>query len=158
MILGAILPITVLVTLSGCTTGAASQDAEGGPTFIQMPVSQQGLLGATPQLLSAAFGKPAILRVEGTAQVWLYHDSGCGLNLVLYPDTTGTPRVALAAPTEDGGDPAACSASLARDHVAGTAQPMAEQIAPGATPVSLPGPAQAAPSAATDGLEPPSSS
>jgi hypothetical protein len=160
MFSGAILPVAALATLSGCAASVSPQDAEGGPTFIQMPVTQQGLLGATPQLLSAAFGKPALLRVEGPAQVWLYHGAGCGLNLVLYPDTAGTPRVALAAPTADGGDAASCSAALARDHVAGAVQPMADQIAapPAATPVALPSPSPAAPSAAADGLEPPSSS
>jgi hypothetical protein len=156
MFFGVIVPLAAFATLPGCVTDASTQSAEGGPTFIQMPVSQQGLMGATPQLLSAAFGKPALLRVEGTAQVWLYHDAGCGLNLVLYPDSAGTPRVAMAAPTQDGGDPAACSAALARDHVAGAVQPIADQAA--APPVSLPGNMSAAPSAAADSLEPPSSS
>jgi hypothetical protein len=104
--------------------------ADSGPSFIQMPADAQGLVGATPQSLSAAFGHPAILRVEGTAQVWLYHESGCGLNLVLYPDAAGTPRVAMAAPTDAGGNAAACSAALARDHLAGLDQPVAESQAP----------------------------
>jgi hypothetical protein len=106
-----------LLGIAGCAPTDVQAQA-GGPTFMEMPLNQAGLVGATPQLLDAAFGKPAILRTEGTAQVWLYHDAGCGLNLVLYPDNTGTPRVAMAAPTADGADPAACSASLARDHVA----------------------------------------
>jgi hypothetical protein len=126
-----------------------------------MPVDS--LVGATPQSLSAAFGRPAILRVDGAAQVWLYHDAGCGLNLVLYPDGTGTPRVAMASPTEDGGDAAACSAALERDHVAGLARPVAQtQVAipepaaePVAEPVAQPQPALVQPSVADPSLDGP---
>jgi hypothetical protein len=127
--------------------------ADGGPTFIQMPVDSQGLVGATPQILSAAFGKPAILRVDGSAQVWLYHDSGCGLNLVLYPDRAGTPRVAMAAPIDGDGTASACSAALARDHVAGVSQGALETAAPPAATLPV-----AVPPAAGDALERPSSS
>jgi hypothetical protein len=130
------------LSVAGCA--APGQVAQNGPTFIEMPLNQSGLVGATPQLLNAAFGKPAILRVEGTAQVWLYHDAGCGLNLVLYPDNAGTPRVAMAAPTGDGGDPAACSAVLERDHVAGLSRPVASYVLP--VQASAPGPSAAGPS------------
>jgi hypothetical protein len=70
------------------------------------------LVGATPGSLTASFGAPVLRRVDGTAQVWLYHSSTCGLNLILYPDAGGTPRVADAVP--DNGDPTACVASLQR--------------------------------------------
>jgi hypothetical protein len=72
----------------------------------------QNLVGSTPAVLNAAFGQPALLRVDGTAQVWLYHSSVCGLNLILYPDASGTPRVAAAVP--DNGDAASCTESLQR--------------------------------------------
>ncbi len=62
--------------------------------------------------LDAEFGKPVLLRVDGTAQVWLYHSAVCGLNLILYPDNAGVPRVADAVP--DNGDPASCMESLQR--------------------------------------------
>ena len=71
------------------------------------------LVGATPATLSSAFGPPSLRRVDGTAQAWLYHSAVCGLNLILYPDRSGTPRVALAVP--DNGDPVSCTASLRRD-------------------------------------------
>ncbi len=86
---------------------------------MQAPLDAGALVGSTPQILSAEFGKPAILRVDGTAQVWLYHTTGCGLNLILYPDASGTPRVTLVSPTSDSALPAQCTTSLQRAHVAG---------------------------------------
>jgi len=140
----AILPVIALIALSGCAGSPSPQDADGGPSFIQMPGDGQ-LVGATAQVLDAAFGKPAILRVDGAAQVWLYHDGECGLNLVLYPDNAGTPRVAMAAPTE-GGDAAACSAALERDHVAGLTRPV-DDAGPAMPEASLPFAAPLAPAA-----------
>jgi hypothetical protein len=84
---------------------------------MQAPIAAQGLVGSTPQILNAEFGKPALLRVDGTAQVWLYHAAGCGLNLILYPDSSGTPRVALVTPTDDSILPAQCTATLQHAHV-----------------------------------------
>jgi hypothetical protein len=50
-------------------------------------------------------------RMDGSAQVWLYHSAVCGLNLFLYPDANGVPRVAAAVP--DVGDaPGPCMQSL----------------------------------------------
>jgi hypothetical protein len=72
----------------------------------------QALVGSTPAVLNAEFGQPALRRIDGTAQVWLYHSAVCGLNLILYPGPGGTPRVAVADP--DNGDPASCMASLQR--------------------------------------------
>jgi hypothetical protein len=72
----------------------------------------KALMGSTPTTLDAEFGKPVLLRVDGTAQVWLYHSAVCGLNLILYPDRAGVPRVADA--VQDNGDPASCMASLQR--------------------------------------------
>lgn len=160
------LQMVAAVSLTGCAA-PGTQDAAGGPSFIQMPGESQGLVGATPQYLSAAFGQPAILRVDGTAQVWLYHAGDCGLNLILYPDSAGTPRVAMAAPTDDGSDINACSAALARAHVAaagaplpGLAQPLPAVIVPAAASVQAPAPVRlpASAGAAGDGLERASSS
>ena len=75
-------------------------------------MTARSLVGATPALLHAQFGPPALLRVDGAAQVWLYHSQVCGLNLILYPDHAGIPRVATAVP--DHGDAEACVASMAR--------------------------------------------
>jgi hypothetical protein len=72
--------------------------------------SPQSLMGSTPAVLSAEFGTPILRRVDGTAQVWLYHSDVCALNLILYPDHAGTPRVTMAVP--DNGNPASCMASL----------------------------------------------
>ena len=97
-----------IMLLSGCTMTQA-QSAN-----LASPLSNGGeLLGATPTALSSAFGPPALRRVDGAAQVWLYHSPVCGLDLILYPDQSGTPRVAMAVP--DNGDTASCTASLRRD-------------------------------------------
>ncbi len=162
------LQLAACATLSGCVPPGAGPGDSGGPTFLQMPVNQQALLGATPQLLESEFGQPTLLRVDGTAQVWLYHAPDCGLNLILYPDNAGTPRVAMAAPTDDGGDAATCTATLQRAHAdAGTTLSAGTQlsIVPAAVDISPP-PAAASPraptpenpGAATDGMERASSS
>jgi hypothetical protein len=82
------------------------------------PLSTAALVGSTPAVLHAEFGAPALRRVDGPAQVWLYHSTVCGLNLILYPDNAGIPRVAAAVP--DNGDAAGCMASLARPTVSAT--------------------------------------
>jgi len=87
---------------------APLQTASTAPSL--PPLSPQGLVGSTPAVLNAQFGAPVLRRVDGTAQVWLYHSDVCGLNLILYPDRAGTPRVTVAVP--DNGDPASCMASL----------------------------------------------
>ncbi len=74
------------------------------------PSNPQSLVGATPANLSAEFGHPALLRIDGTAQVWLYHSAVCGLDLILYPDNSGIPRVAAAIPNN--ADPDRCVQSL----------------------------------------------
>ena len=97
-----------IMLLSGCTV-TQTQSAN-----LASPLSNGGeLLGATPTALSSAFGPPALRRVDGAAQVWLYHSPVCGLDLILYPDRSGTQRVAMAVP--DNGDTASCTASLRRD-------------------------------------------
>ncbi len=168
------LPITLTGLLAGCAA-PSQQDASSAPSLIQT-ATDTNLVGATPQILSTEFGQPAILRVDGTAQVWLYHAAGCGLNLVLYPDSAGTPRVAMAAPTDDGADTSTCSAALQRAHADAAGAGSAESAAaapftpelPPPTPIPISAPVtplpQAAPAAAgtlegPDGaLERPSSS
>jgi hypothetical protein len=105
-----------VIGLAGCAP-LAPQPGDDSLTFMQAPLNAQGLVGSTPQVLSAEFGKPALLRVDGPAQVWLYHTSGCGLNLILYPDSSGTPRVALVTPTADSTAPQECTTTLQRAHV-----------------------------------------
>jgi hypothetical protein len=95
-----------IMLLSGCTV-TQTQTADFGAPL------DGGLLGATPATLSSTFGPPELRRVDGSAQVWLYHSPVCGLDLILYPDQRGTPRVTMAVPNN--GDPASCAASLRRD-------------------------------------------
>jgi hypothetical protein len=80
--------------------------------FTPPPVNPATLVGSTPAVLNAEFGQPVLRRIDGSAQVWLYHSSVCGLNLILYPDSAGVPRVADAVP--DSNDPVSCMASLQR--------------------------------------------
>ncbi len=77
------------------------------------PVSEQALKGSTPQVLDADFGQPMLRRVDGPAQVWLYHSASCGMNVFLYPDSHGVPRVAAVVP-DNGDDPQSCMQSLVR--------------------------------------------
>jgi hypothetical protein len=102
-----IVAAVAVLLLSGCAP-VPLQSADLGT-----PLSAGGLVGATPASLSSAFGPPELRRVDGSAQVWLYHSTVCGLDLILYPDRRGTPRVAVAVP--DNGDPVSCTASLRRD-------------------------------------------
>lgn len=76
-----------------------------------VPANAQALLGSTPQVLNADFGAPLLRRTDGQAQVWVYESSVCGLQVFLYPDASGTPRVAAAVP--DSGNPSACMKSFA---------------------------------------------
>lgn len=99
----------MVLLLSAC----AKMSAPSADLAASASPSAIGLVGATPATLSSAFGPPALRRTDGTAQVWLYHSPVCGLNLILYPDRNGTPRVAVAVP--DNGDAASCTASLRRD-------------------------------------------
>ena len=103
--------VAVLGALAGCAPVGAAV-----PVAAVAPVQPGSLVGATPAVLAAAFGPPALRRVDGEAQVWLYHSPVCGLDLILYPDAAGTPRVAMAAPVAADAvlAPAACMASLER--------------------------------------------
>lgn len=100
--------VCAVVGLAGCAVPSQGIADKAGASVPL--VNESALMGSTPAVLNAEFGRPVLLRVDGTAQVWLYHSAVCGLNLVLYPDASGTPRVALAVP--DNGDPARCMASL----------------------------------------------
>jgi hypothetical protein len=95
-----------LAALAGCAVNPSSSLASGAGT----PVSEHALMGSTAQVVSADFGQPALLRVDGPAQVWVYESSVCGLQVFLYPDATGTPRVTAAMP--DNGNPESCMQSF----------------------------------------------
>jgi hypothetical protein len=106
-----VVAAAAVLLLTGC---ANMQMQSAGISNSLNPMGGDGqLVGATAATLSSAFGPPALRRIDGTAQVWLYHSPVCGLDLILYPDRTGTPRVAAAVP--DNGNPAACTASLRRN-------------------------------------------
>jgi hypothetical protein len=113
-----VLLVAMALGLSPLAACAPQQTAAVDPlTFMQAPMEASGLVGSTPQILNAEFGKPTLRRVDGPAQVWLYHAAGCGLNLILYPDSSGTPRVTMATATADSSVPDQCTTSLQRAHV-----------------------------------------
>ena len=93
--------------LSACATPTPQTASSGAP----LPVSEQALKGSTPQGLAADFGAPELRRVDGPAQVWLYHSPICGMNVFFYPDAHGVPRVAAAVP-DAGDNPQSCMQSL----------------------------------------------
>jgi hypothetical protein len=95
--------------LAGCVS-PADRAADLNPLGIVAAAPGISLVGATPAGLTASFGAPRLRRVDGPAEVWLYHSSTCALNLILYPDAAGIKRVAAAVP--DNGDAAACVSSL----------------------------------------------
>lgn len=99
------LPLaSALALLSACAAPAPQTSS---------PVSAQALKGSTPQILDADFGEPLLRRVDGPAQVWLYRSASCGMNVFLYTDPHGTPRVAAMVP-DNGADPQSCMQSLAK--------------------------------------------
>lgn len=138
--------LTPLLRLIGCgclSACAASQQTGSVAAYPpQYETGPEKLVGSTPQILTAEFGRPALLRVDGPAQIWLYHANGCGLNLILYPDAAGVPRVALATAADGGIISDDCPASLEQSHI--------DTESEGPDSVSLPEPAAA--------LEPPGSS
>lgn len=107
--------VLALGSLAACAT--PDQPPDAGLTLQQAPIDAAGLLGATPEILNAEFGQPSLRRVDGSAQVWLYHSASCGLNLVLYPDSSGIPRVAMAQPTVGSANPGNCTTALQHAHV-----------------------------------------
>jgi hypothetical protein len=108
---------TAMALLASSLAACAGQGQRPGTGAMSEIAPPQNLIGFTPGLLNATFGQPTLRRVDGTAQVWLYHSASCGLSLFLYPDAAGVPRVTLAT-TADGsqaiGD---CPASLEQSHI-----------------------------------------
>jgi hypothetical protein len=99
--------VCAVIGLAGC---AQTPDSAQSASPAVSELNTQSLLGATPATLDAEFGQPDLRRVDGTAQVWLYQSSVCGLNLILYPDSSGTPRVAAA--VQNDGNAPSCMSSL----------------------------------------------
>jgi hypothetical protein len=100
-----------LAGLAGCAAVPSSNSSS-----FAVPASAQALVGSTPQLLDADFGPPSLRRVDGPAQVWVYESAVCGLQIFLYPDAAGNPRVAAAVPDNgpDNSSVASCMLSFAR--------------------------------------------
>ncbi len=72
------------------------------------------LIGASAASLSTTLVPPALRRVDGPAQVWLYTSRVCRLELVLYPGAAGQPQVSYARRMPRDVGTATCVASLER--------------------------------------------
>ena len=103
------LRFSLVATSLGLLTGCATQM----PVSATQSISQQALTGATAQMLNADFGPPLLRRVDGPAQVWLYQTPTCNLDIFLYPDPNGNPRV-RAVLADDGANPQSCMQNLTR--------------------------------------------
>ena len=123
--------VTLVMILSAltCLTGCAGSLQTASNPANTLGATSEPLIGSTPAVLSAEFGQPALLRVDGSAQVWLYHTTSCGLNLILYPDASGIPRVTLASATDGSSAPANCAASLLQTHIDAAADASAKAAA-----------------------------
>lgn len=110
-----ISPALCLAALSAL--GACAMPPQSGGMNDTVSELPQNLIGSTPGVLNAEFGRPALLRVDGTAQVWLYHAAGCGLDLFLYPDAAGVPRVVMATTADGSQAVGSCPADLAQSHI-----------------------------------------
>ena len=103
--------IVISVTTLGLLGACALPAAPTAPLDAALPVSEQALKGSSPQVLDADLGAPALRRVDGPAQVWLYQSPSCGMNVFLFPDAHGVPRVAAIVPNA-GDNPQSCMQSL----------------------------------------------
>ncbi|OJY65817.1 MAG: hypothetical protein BGP12_18450 [Rhodospirillales bacterium 70-18] len=85
--------------LAGCAVPAPPTPAAApaAPAPRPPPPARAGaLVGATPAQVVAIMGPPALRRVDGPAEVWLYGgEAGCRLDLIFYRDAAAL-RVALA--------------------------------------------------------------
>lgn len=96
----------VSAMLGGCAVNPAPRIAARQPHW------PARLMGISTASLRADFGKPALRRVDGPAQVWLYYSNLCRLDVVLYPGRTGVPVVSMAKPLPRGISRTSCVASL----------------------------------------------
>lgn len=104
------LRFSLVATVLGFLTGCANQT----PLPATQSISQQALTGATTQMLNADFGQPLLRRTDGPVQVWLYQTPTCNLDVFLYPDANGNPRVRQVL-ADDGANPQSCMQSLTRN-------------------------------------------
>ena len=88
--LRSLLALLTLGTLTACAQQAVTEN--NTPAYAPN-MSEQALKGATADILTADFGPPMLLREDGPAQVWLYQTPICNLDVFLYKDAFGIPRV-----------------------------------------------------------------
>lgn len=98
---------SVPLALAGCAATPAPRTAANAGS-----AAPATLVGATPSSLQAELGAPALRRIDGPAQVWLYDSRVCRLDVIFYPSSAGQPEVATARPMPRGISQASCLASL----------------------------------------------
>jgi cytoskeletal protein CcmA (bactofilin family) len=109
--------ITGRIGLAGCSgTPQPVAAAATGAADAAVPVT---LVGSSARGLQADLGTPALRRIDGSAQVWLYDSPVCRLNVILYPGPGGAPAVSAAMPMPRGVSQSTCVESLMRERGAG---------------------------------------
>ncbi len=104
--------VLILLAAGGLAGCAAPQNPKAGLADTGPKSASARLIGATPAILKADLGEPSLLRVDGPAEVWLYHSPICRLDVILYRGATGAPVVRLAHAAPRGVADATCVASL----------------------------------------------
>ncbi|WP_425410469.1 hypothetical protein [Hyphococcus sp.] len=95
--------LKIISTIAVCLASAACATAPQtpGPEPIAAPIAPappafrlDEFLGAGPDAVDAMLGAPALTRKEGAGEYRRYSLSTCSLIIILYPDETGTQKVA----------------------------------------------------------------
>ncbi|WP_421707325.1 hypothetical protein [Algihabitans sp.] len=97
--------LAAILGLAGCATGQserASGPAQGGGLYgveassvveVSPPRVPSELIGAAPERLLAALGRPNVQRREQPAEVWQYESRDCVLDVFLYAVTADNVQV-----------------------------------------------------------------
>jgi len=97
--------LAFLAVLAAALTLASCAERPAPPAPVAVVVAQAtvprsvpervvGLIGLAPPAIEDALGPPVMRRPEAGGEVWLYATpDGCSLDLVLFPDRSGLPRV-----------------------------------------------------------------
>jgi hypothetical protein len=88
-----VLILLAVGALAGC---AAPHNPKAGLADPGLKPASARLIGESPATLKADLGEPSLLRIDGPAEVWLYHSPICRLDVILYRGATGAPVVRLA--------------------------------------------------------------
>jgi hypothetical protein len=78
-----------LAGMQPLTAPAVGQGTEGRPVMPVLsgaPTQAAQLLGQSPATVRRLLGEPSLRRTEGDAEIWLYQNISCHLDVMLYRD------------------------------------------------------------------------